>query len=315
MPTVTSFVAAGGIAIVVLSSVSFWSFRQSDEGLVAEIPGLAPEPPPSKPFHPAVVASGGVEALSDNVAIGVPVAGLVQEVFVTVNDRVNTGTQLFSLDDRDLRADLSTAAARLAVARAELEVEDAALAKHEAQLIRYEAAGARVVGAIEVETRRADLAIRRARCKASELEIAAGEAEIARLNQRIERLTVRSPRDGTVLQVNVRVGEFAATAPANPLMIVGDTNRLQVRVDVDEQNATHIREGQAAVAFVKGAPDFGIPLHFVRIEPFVVPKSNLDGNPMQRVDTRVLQVVYSLSKPDHTPIYVGQQVDVFIQAP
>ena len=55
------------------------------------------------------------------------------------------------------------------------------------------------------------------------------------------------------------------------------------------------------------------PLRFVRFEPFVVPKRSLTGDSTERVDTRVLQVIYRVERDD-LPLFVGQQVDVFIDA-
>ncbi|HMZ82037.1 MAG TPA: secretion protein HlyD, partial [Acidobacteriota bacterium] len=54
-----------------------------------------------------------------------------------------------------------------------------------------------------------------------------------------------------------------------------------------------------------------IPLEFVRFEPFVIPKKSLSGDSTERVDTRVLQVVYRVVDQS-APIFVGQQMDVFI---
>ena len=130
----------------------------------------------------------------------------------------------------------------------------------------------------------------------------------------LDLLTIRAPRAGTVLQVNTRAGEHAALAPTEPLMILGETDKLQVRADVDEQNAPLVRAGQPAVAFLKGDTRSPIPLRFVRIEPFVIPKRSLTGDSVERVDTRVLQIIFQLDRP-LTPLYVGQQVDVFIQRP
>ena len=53
-------------------------------------------------------------------------------------------------------------------------------------------------------------------------------------------------------------------------------------------------------------------VQFVRIEPYVIPKVSLTGASTERVDTRVLQVIYKLDRPKDQPLYVGQQVDVFI---
>ncbi|HEX9593051.1 MAG TPA: hypothetical protein VGB12_06860 [bacterium] len=55
------------------------------------------------------------------------------------------------------------------------------------------------------------------------------------------------------------------------------------------------------------------PLTFVRFEPFVLPKRSLTGDGTERVDTRVLQVIYRV-EDDSLPLFVGQQMDVFIEA-
>jgi hypothetical protein len=65
---------------------------------------------------------------------------------------------------------------------------------------------------------------------------------------------------------------------------------------------------------LRGNREIKTPLKFVRFEPFVSPKTSLTGDTTERVDTRVLQVIYSFERGD-LPIYVGQQMDVFIEAP
>src|SRR5207249_7949900 len=101
---------------------------------------------------------------------------------------------------------------------------------------------------------------------------------------------------------------------ATPLMLLGDTEHLHVRVDVDENDAWRIKPNAAAVAQVRGNSSLSTPLKFVRIEPYVVPKKSLTGESSERVDTRVLQILYSF-EGGKLPIYVGQQMDVFIDAP
>ena len=46
----------------------------------------------------------------------------------------------------------------------------------------------------------------------------------------------------------------------------------------------------------------------------MVPKRSLTGDSTERVDTRVLQVIYRVERDD-LPLFVGQQLDVFIDAP
>ena len=51
----------------------------------------------------------------------------------------------------------------------------------------------------------------------------------------------------------------------------------------------------------------------MRFEPYVVPKRSLTGESTERVDTRVLQVIYAFDRGT-MPVYVGQQMDVYVEA-
>ena len=275
-----------------------------------------PLPPAPKPYAHAVSASGILEALSENVAIGVPQPGLVTEVKVQVNDAVKAGDVLFLLDDRDLRAQEITAKAKLDVARANIAVAEAELAKVKSRYERFAAVtDSRAVSRDDLDTLQREVNVATARLAAARSEETAIASELQSIDLLISRLTIRAPRDGSIIQLNIRAGEYAATAPKEPAIILGETDRLQVRADVDEQNATRIRPGQKAHASLKGDPSVSFPLKFVRVEPFVIPKVSLTGAGTERVDTRVLQVIFSLERPENPPIYVGQQVDVFIEAP
>ncbi len=89
---------------------------------------------------------------------------------------------------------------------------------------------------------------------------------------------------------------------------------MNVRVDVDENDAWRVREGTPALGYLRGNNQVSLPLRFVRFEPYVIPKVSLTGAPGERVDTRVMQVIYSISGGD-LPIKPGQQMDVYIDAP
>jgi hypothetical protein len=71
--------------------------------------------------------------------------------------------------------------------------------------------------------------------------------------------------------------------------------------------------GAAARASLRGDPGQSFPLTFVRVEPYVLPKKSLTGDNTERVDTRVLQVIYAVDARERA-LYVGQQVDVFVDA-
>jgi len=117
-----------------------------------------------------------------------------------------------------------------------------------------------------------------------------------------------------ILKVNVRVGEYAqAGVLANPLMTMGSADPLHIGVDIDEADSWRVQPDGPAIARLRGNPAITMALAFVRFEPYVLPKRSLSGDNAERVDTRVLQVIYAFAPKDF-PAFVGQQVDVFIKA-
>ena len=117
-----------------------------------------------------------------------------------------------------------------------------------------------------------------------------------------------------MIQKNIKIGEFIISANSeNPPIFVGDMSAYQIRVDIDEQNASRIAHMATGTAYPKNQPHLALPLNFVRIEPYVIPKRSLTGSSKEKVDTRVLQVIYTFEPPKDTSLYIGQQVDVFIE--
>ena len=96
--------------------------------------------------------------------------------------------------------------------------------------------------------------------------------------------------------------------------MMGSVTPLHVRVDIDEHDAWRVKGGSKATAFVRGNKALKTDLEFVRFEPYVVPKRSLTGESTERVDTRVLQVLYRFDRGE-MPVFVGQQMDVYIEAP
>lgn len=280
-------------------------------------PNPGPVDPPSRTsFAITVAATGLIEASRENVKLAAPKAGLVTQVFVKVGDRVRKGDPLFQLDEREARARLTSMVSQLAATEAQRGVEENALADTSDQLTRFEQLQRdQVATPDELKRRQFARSGVQARLTALEAQIGVMKAQLAQARTETEILTVRAPRDGQLLQVNLREGEFApAAALAEPLMLLGDVEKLQVRAEVDEQNALLVRPEAAAEASLKGHADLKMKLRFVRIEPFVVPKRNLTGDSLERVDTRVLQVIYEFDRPEF-PVYVGEQVDVYIDRP
>jgi len=310
-----------------------------------------PIAPATNPYADALAAAGIVEAQTENIAVGSATAGVVVEVMVRVGDDVAPRAALFRLDDRQLRGELAIKQAAVAQARSELvrlEAEPrkekipvlaavvdearATVTRERDALRRVEETFARRVSTEqEVIERReivaaAEAALARATAELDLLKagsweydrdvtsaaLARAEAEVAQIEINLERLVVRALQAGRVLQVNVRPGEFVGTPANQPLVILGNIERLHVRVDIDEYDIPRLHPGLPAVAVPRGNLQERYPLEFVRVEPFVVPKKSLTGDTTERVDTRVLQVIYEFDPAGRPPLFVGQQVEVFI---
>jgi multidrug efflux pump subunit AcrA (membrane-fusion protein) len=315
-------------------------------------PAPPPQAPPEATFAQTIAAVGLVEPRSENIAISIPVPGLVTSVSVSAGQLVQAGQVLFSIDDRDLRAELEVRRSALKVAQAQLQklersprtedippaeaqVREAQAALDDAKVQQQLIDGVKDRRAIREEDRlRRGLATkaaaaRLARAKTEldllkagtwkpDLEVARAQvvqaqAQLEKVQTDLDRLTIRAPMAATVLKVDVRPGEYAQAGPLErPLMVLGDLSQWHIRADVDEHQAWQVRAGARAEATERGNASRRVPLEFVRFEPYVVPKRSLTGAGTERVDTRVLQVIYRIAAQE-PGLYVGQQMDVFIQ--
>ena len=186
-----------------------------------------PVPPPMaepsrSPFKNSVAATGIIEATKENVRIGTSKAGLVQKVFVAVGSNVKVGDPLFQLDDRESRARLETAKSELEVLKRTLETEKVLLADLSDQYERAAKLEKERVSS-EEETTRKRFAVEQSKTRIAKIEadIDAAGKQIQQSQTELDVLTIRAPRDGNVLQVNIREGEYASTQTAEPLMILG----------------------------------------------------------------------------------------------
>lgn len=269
-----------------------------------EAPPAAPAPLPSAraPYDNYVAGTGLIEASTGNIAIGTPVSGIVDGIYVKWGDWVTTGKPLFKLDARDLSAQLEVANTRVQEAQTNLDKSKNLLKVGEGLT------SGSSISAVDLANRRFDVGI-------AEAALTVAKAQADQIEADIERKMIRAPVDGRVLQINVRLGEFAQSgAISPPLMLFGDDRRLYIRVDIDETDAWRVQPTAPAMAYVPGNPELTTPLRFQRIEQYVVPKMSLTGASTERTDTRVLQVIYSF---DHgsIPVYIGQRMNVFIKAP
>lgn len=308
--------------------------------------------PPEKPFKSSIAGVGIIEAYRENIKVPPYWSGKIVKVYVEEGDNVKKGDPIYSLDTRDLKAKLKSAKSQIDASKSTLNrmineprkedipplkanvslmeanyknlkaqldkmeslTDKRAISKDSLDSKRYEVQSTKA----QLEKAKADLNRLLAGAWSYDIQKAKAEynssvANAEELQVLLNQAVVRAPRDGEILKIYLREGEYAANSIPNtdPPVLMGTTKQLQIRIDIDEIDASSVKPDKVAVAFLKGNPDKKFKLHFIRIQPFMVPKKNLSSDVTEKVDVRVLQLIYKFDPPKF-PVYVGQQVDIYI---
>lgn len=265
---------------------------------------------------PRVAGAGIVEPSSEVIDIGSALSGLVTDVRVRPGDLVGKGQVLFTVDARAARAQLAQSDAAINEARAAIAEATAAQRTARQQLDLYRnLSDPAAVSRAEVIRAEGEEAAATSRLGLARARLAAAQAASGAARTEIDRLVVRAPIAGEILAVNIRPGEFVSTmggGNAQAFIQMGQTNPLHVRVDIDENEVARVALGKDAVISPRGAAELHVNATFVRAEPLVIPKRSLTNSAAERVDVRVLQLIYAL--PESDAFRVGQQIDAFIPA-
>jgi HlyD family secretion protein len=138
----------------------------------------------------------------------------------------------------------------------------------------------------------------------------------------LDKYTIRAPVDGVVLSLNTSVGSYISSQGAyntytqgnTPVLVMGAAqDYLDVRCYIDEILINRLPPAAniKAQMSVRGS-DVKIPLEFVRIQPYVSPKISLSDQRQERVDLRVLPIVFRFRPQGNLKTYPGQLVDVYV---
>lgn len=286
----------------------------------------------SIPEGALVGGNGLVEPEEPETRVAGPVPGRIAKVLVKEGDRVEEGAILVELDSAVERASLAAAEAEVVAAKADLsralrgqraeDIEasaaDASAARTRADLsesVRARAEALAKKGAVSAEeldrarsaaladqaafksvdarrrlvaagSRSEDIASARARVSA-----AAARAEQARATA--ERLVVRAPIAGEVLRVKYRAGEYY-TPGGESLLLLGATDRLRVRMDVDERDIAKVTVGARAWITADAFPGHQFGGQVAEIGRRMGRKNIRTDEPNERVDTKILEVVIDM---------------------
>ena len=218
------------------------------------------------------------------VTLSVPVSGLVEEVQVSVGERVQAGQILFRLDPRPFRN-------RMARARAELDRVLPAREEAQREFERAEELYDRTVLS-EHERQLARIALARADAEQRVAESALAQAELE-----LEYSVVRSPFDALILESRVEVGQTVVTRhESTPLMILVEAGRMLVRVPVSLERVAGLEAGDGITVRLGKRRFQG---QFRRVHP--EPSAPVDDEPRYKIEVAV-------RVPPGDRIYAGQRV-------
>ena len=256
----------------------------------------------------SIRCTGLIEPKREEMPVGTLVGGVVAEVYVERGDVVKKGDPLFRLDDSDFRVQLGIATANLAAAEAQLDrvlaappqgdvaaaeaaveeakahLSDAELTYRRSQTLferKVESAQDRdrdryayiaskaTLARLEAELNRLKATWQKDKATAR-ASVSQSRAQLEGIQANLGRVLVRAAADGRVLHVGVRPGQFAGAAWNEPLVVLGDSGHLLVRVDVDEADLVDFSPRSPAAAALKGRPDVTLPLTFFDTDPAVI---------------------------------------------
>ena len=256
-------------------------------------------PMPVSNFKRKVAGLGIVEPSTRLINISANTPGVLTKLYVTPGDKVSAGDFLFSLDERATLARLKEAKANLNMAQVNYEDAQDSLALYE---------NVKDKRAISInQLRRQKFAAQKA-----QMSFELAKAQVEALETSLDLLITKALTNGTILKVNANLGEFIKQEADTPPVIIGDLETLNVRVAVDDADISRVDESAPAVGILRGN-NKRVPLKFVRIEPYGTPKINLSTNVREKIDTRVIEIIYTFNSTKTTAL-PGQQMDVFIKS-
>lgn len=302
------------------------------------------------PEGPHVGGQGVVEPADRETKLATAVSGRVAKIHVKEGQRVKADDVLVELESAVERAALEAALADVARDEAELtrlkngpRWEERAAAASDSKAAEFKVEQTRGIfsrlekaqqggGATGDEVDRAakqlaqDLASAEAaaaRAKAfsssrpediaaAAARVDASKARVEEAQARLEQRLVRSPIDAEVLEVKVRVGELAQPGGEH-LVTIGDTRTLRVRIDIDERDIAKVELGAVVRVRLVAQPGSELLGKVVEIGRRMGRKNVRSDDPVERSDSKILEVVAELSAPG--PLVVGQRVVGFVSVP
>lgn len=218
------------------------------------------------------VSASGTLAPTNEVEVGSELSGIVEQVFVDVNDRVRQGQVLARLDTAKLRDAVVRSQANLAAAEAQVEQARATLAESRANLARLrkvaELSGGKVPAQAELDTAEATVQRAVANEAGALASVAQNAAALKSDRTNLAKASILSPIDGVVLARKVEPGQTVAASFSAPVLfkLAEDLTRMELQVKVDEADVGLVKAGLDATFTVDAWPGRKYAARITRVD-------------------------------------------------
>lgn len=229
------------------------------------------------------VLAAGQLSYADAVVLSPEVIGKVTAIHVREGQQVRRGDLLLNIDDQSLRAELAEQDAAVRQQRIAIEQQQLNLRNQEAQFARkLELHTMRMLADAALDDARYALNLARIELRNSELRLEQAQAVLRQSAERLSKTSVHAPIAGTVVALDIKVGETAVPSqvgiPGSSLMTIAQADSLVAEIDVDEAAIPHVAVGQEVALHTPAYPDTPvqarvalIPMSPKRAAPGAVP--------------------------------------------
>jgi HlyD family secretion protein len=254
----------------------------------------------------SVVATGKIQPIT-KVEVKSKASGIVQKLFVDINNKVYKGQPLAQLDQQEIVAQVEAQQAQLAAAQANVGTYEANIEQDKVNaaapdLPMYKATLERnqqlakegivsrqalddankdyLAALTRRDSSKAQIGVDNAKLKQAKAQVAQSQASLKQLEEQLSYTTIVAPMDGMILSRDVEMGDAVSSilvlgSTATLVMTEGDINQVYVQGKVDEADIAHVYMGQPARIKVESFRDRVFNGKVTKIAPLGVEKDNV----------------------------------------
>ena len=254
----------------------------------------------------SVVATGKIQPIT-KVEVKSKASGIVEQLFVDINNVVKKGQQLAQLDQQEIVAQVDAQKAQLASAEANVAAFEANIEQDKVNaaapdLPMYKATLDRnqemwkeglvsqqafddtnkdyLAALTRRDSAKAQVGVDTAKLKQARAQVLQSQASLQQLEEQLSYTTIVAPMDGVILSRDVEIGDAVSSilvlgSTATLVMTEGDINQVYVDGKVDEADIAHVYMGQPARIKVESFRDRTFDGKVTKIAPLGVEKDNV----------------------------------------